>query len=191
VRIEFPIADQMSCFLFRLSRLAAATAVLSLSLLLDSCSSSSKKLKGVPENLPVIDLHGSASTPSHSMPRDEYPFDSSGNYVSSWAAEGESKAGRGAATNSDINEWKDSHHKDRGSSSSSGKKPKSGSASKSKDKDAGPSKKKTSGGKKHTVKSGDTLSSIARKYGTSVAKLKAANGLKSDVIRDGRTLSIP
>jgi hypothetical protein len=29
------------------------------------------------------------------------------------------------------------------------------------------------------------------KYGTTVAKLKAANGLKSDLIRAGKTLKIP
>jgi len=33
--------------------------------------------------------------------------------------------------------------------------------------------------------------SIARKYGSSVAKIKSANGLKSDTIRDGRSLVIP
>jgi LysM repeat protein len=35
------------------------------------------------------------------------------------------------------------------------------------------------------------LSGIARRYGTTVSKIKAANGLKSDMIRDGKTLRIP
>lgn len=45
--------------------------------------------------------------------------------------------------------------------------------------------------RKYTVKSGDTLSGIARKYRTTIAKLKSVNGLKSDVIRTGEVLRIP
>jgi LysM repeat protein len=41
------------------------------------------------------------------------------------------------------------------------------------------------------VKKGDTLSGIASRYGSSVSRIKAANGLKSDMIRDGRSLIIP
>lgn len=43
---------------------------------------------------------------------------------------------------------------------------------------------------KYTVKSGDTLSSIARKYGTSVEQIKKLNGLKSDKIAVGQTLRV-
>lgn len=43
----------------------------------------------------------------------------------------------------------------------------------------------------HTIKSGETLSVIARKYGVSVAQLKQANGLKSDAIAAGKTLTVP
>jgi len=45
--------------------------------------------------------------------------------------------------------------------------------------------------KRHKVKSGDTLSAIAQKYHTSVAKIKKANGLKSDRIQIGQILKIP
>jgi LysM repeat protein len=48
-----------------------------------------------------------------------------------------------------------------------------------------------SAARKYTVKSGDTLSGIARKYHTTVAKLKSQNGLGSDVIRVGQVLRIP
>ena len=171
-------------------RLVASVLALGLPLLLGSCSSSSPKIKGVPAKLPIIDLHGSSSTPSHSMSRSEYPFDSGGDYVTAWAAEGESKAGRGAATSSDHSGWKSSHH-DGNARTTLSKPTKVASGSSSKSKGTGSSSKKSSGSRKHTVRKGDTLSGIARKYGTSVSKLKAANGLKSDMIRDGRTLTIP
>ena len=43
---------------------------------------------------------------------------------------------------------------------------------------------------KHTVKSGDTLSGIAWKYGVTVAQLKQWNNLKSDIIYVGQTLVV-
>jgi LysM repeat protein len=46
-------------------------------------------------------------------------------------------------------------------------------------------------GRKYTVKSGDTLSHIAANYGTSVAKIKAANGMSSDFLSIGKVLRIP
>ena len=50
----------------------------------------------------------------------------------------------------------------------------------------------TSGGsgKYYTVRRGDTLSSIARKHGISVAQLKKRNGLKGDNIRVGQKLKV-
>ena len=43
----------------------------------------------------------------------------------------------------------------------------------------------------YSVKSGDTLSAIANKYSTTVAKIKARNGLSSDKITVGQRLVIP
>jgi hypothetical protein len=43
----------------------------------------------------------------------------------------------------------------------------------------------------YKVKPGDTLSEIAQKFHTSVAKIKKANGLRSDVIGIGKVLKIP
>jgi LysM repeat protein len=52
-------------------------------------------------------------------------------------------------------------------------------------------KAKPAASRKHTVTGKDSLWSISRKYGTTVDKIKAANGLKSDILRDGRVLVIP
>ncbi|WP_407331990.1 N-acetylmuramoyl-L-alanine amidase [Enterovibrio sp. 27052020O] len=46
-------------------------------------------------------------------------------------------------------------------------------------------------GVKHTVESGQSLSVIAKKYGSSVSAIKAANGLKSNSLRVGQVLSVP
>lgn len=43
----------------------------------------------------------------------------------------------------------------------------------------------------HIVKKGDTLYSLARRYGTSVSAIQKANGLSGNLIRDGKTLKIP
>lgn len=54
-----------------------------------------------------------------------------------------------------------------------------------------PKKGSTSGGSRtYTVRKGDTLSSIARKHGISVATLKKRNGLKSDKISVGQKLKV-
>ena len=51
---------------------------------------------------------------------------------------------------------------------------------------AGPERPKTT----HTVRQGETLYSIARRYGTSVASLKAWNGLQGNTIKPGRRLTV-
>lgn len=43
----------------------------------------------------------------------------------------------------------------------------------------------------HTVRSGDTLSGLARQYGTTVQAIQAANGLRNSTIRVGQELVIP
>ncbi|MDE6512241.1 MAG: LysM peptidoglycan-binding domain-containing protein, partial [Muribaculaceae bacterium] len=43
----------------------------------------------------------------------------------------------------------------------------------------------------HTIKSGENLGRIAKKYGVTVDAIKKANGLKSDAIRAGKELKIP
>lgn len=48
-----------------------------------------------------------------------------------------------------------------------------------------------SGAGRHTVRKGETLSTIARRYGTSVDSLRRTNGIKGNVIRVGQVLRIP
>jgi LysM repeat protein len=49
----------------------------------------------------------------------------------------------------------------------------------------------TTGTKTHKIVKGDTLTSVAKKYNTSVESIKSANGLRSDIISLGQTLKIP
>lgn len=72
------------------------------------------------------------------------------------------------------------------SSSSTKKKTSSSSAKKSTS-----TKKKSSSGSRYTVQKGDTLYGIARKKGTTVSKIRSANGLSGDIIRPGQSLKIP
>ena len=44
--------------------------------------------------------------------------------------------------------------------------------------------------KTHVVKKGETLSSIAKKYGCTVADIKKWNGLKSNTVKVGQKLTI-
>ena len=44
---------------------------------------------------------------------------------------------------------------------------------------------------KHRVRQGETLGSLARRYGTSVNAIRAANGLRSSRLRAGRSYTIP
>ena len=143
-----------------------------LMLLLASCENSTS-IKGLPKNLPVINLHGSPSTPSHSMAHADYPFADNGDYKSDWAAEG----GQGAGM--DYSSWRSSH-----GSSSSRNSSKKKTSSKT-------SSKSTGKGGSYTIKRGDTLGAIASRNGTTVAKIKAANGMSGDMIRAGKTLKIP
>lgn len=69
----------------------------------------------------------------------------------------------------------------------SSKKSKKEKETKKKDKEKKSKKEKS---KSVTVKSGDTLSSIARKNGTTVEKLKKANGIKGDIIKPGQALKV-
>ncbi len=44
---------------------------------------------------------------------------------------------------------------------------------------------------KHRVRRGETLGSLASRYGTSVGAIRSANGLRSSRLRAGRSYTIP
>jgi LysM repeat protein len=46
-------------------------------------------------------------------------------------------------------------------------------------------------GSSHTVVAGDSLWGLARKYGTTIEAIQAANGLTTTNIRTGQQLTIP
>ena len=164
--------------------LRAAIGFTLTSVLLVSCDTPSTRFRGVPRNLPKIELYGSSQTPSHAMARDDYPFDSNGSYVTAWA----SGSGR-PASDSDYQSWQSSHE---GSISRRQPSPVKKVSSTPKKKSTASSKSKSSsGGKSYTIKKGDTLGAIASRHGTTVSKLKAANGMSNDFIREGKTLKIP
>lgn len=168
--------------------LASASLAAVIMLTLDSCSSS-HGIKGIPQTLPAVAVSGSTNTPPHHMASYEYPFDSNGRYVTDWAAEGERRAGRSAAAApSDTQKWSSSHG---GSSTSKSRTSSTRSSTGTKPKSSTTSKSSGGSGTTYVVKSGDTLSHIAVRYGTTVTKIKNANGLSSTMLRIGQKLRIP
>ena len=67
---------------------------------------------------------------------------------------------------------------------------KASTSSKSSKKAKAKRKKKTTGGRSVSIKSGDTLEKIAKRHGTTVAKLKKLNKLSGSNIRAGKKLKI-
>ncbi|MDE5712428.1 MAG: transglycosylase SLT domain-containing protein [Muribaculaceae bacterium] len=51
--------------------------------------------------------------------------------------------------------------------------------------------KKSSAPITHKIRNGESLSTIAKKYGVTISAIKQANGMKSDALRAGKTLKIP
>jgi LysM repeat protein len=73
------------------------------------------------------------------------------------------------------------------SKSSGSKKSSTTASSKSKK----PAAKSTAKAEVVTVKSGDTLYGLSRKTGVPIEKIKSYNGMKSDLLVDGKTIKIP
>lgn len=109
-------------------------------------------------------------TPPHNMSRGEYPFDEQGNYRRDWVKKGGNSSGASSSSSSS-------------SSSSPASRPPAPAPA--------PSKPASGAARYHTVAPGDTLFSISRRYGVTVAQLKMTNGLTSDLIRIGQSLRLP
>jgi len=56
---------------------------------------------------------------------------------------------------------------------------------------SGPAPAAVSSGNTYTVKSGDTLSKIAARHGTTAGAIRALNGISGDMLKIGQTLQIP
>ncbi|HET8708225.1 MAG TPA: N-acetylmuramoyl-L-alanine amidase, partial [Pseudomonadales bacterium] len=56
---------------------------------------------------------------------------------------------------------------------------------------SGPSKPASEQKTRHVISAGETLTSIAKKYRVSPAKIRARNGMKNDIVQVGRTIEIP
>ncbi len=143
-----------------------------------------------------------AGTPSHNMSRSEYPFDENGNYHEEWVKGNDTGANvvdltknnppsvfTGTTDPRDLD--KPPTTKPRVSSSGGTKSTKSTTktvASKPKPKPKAPAPKSTT----VTIKKGDSLYSLSKRYGVSVAAIQKANGMGSTtLLRDGKSLKIP
>ena len=87
-----------------------------------------------------------------------------------------------------VNDEKPSYSSSRSSSYSHGKS--TSKSRKSKGRNSKSRNKKSSKGQSITIKSGMTLSEIARKHGTTVSKLKKLNGISGSNIRAGKKLKV-
>jgi len=172
-------------------RVALPWLIAAIAAALASCTASKQKMDMAPDLI---------STPPHRMARAEYPFDASGRYVDAWAAEGATRYGRFINTDR-TDDGRTATPVRRpvppprptATKKPTTTKPTASKPSTSKPTAAKPPAKKPAAKKPttHTVKKGDSLSSIGRRYGVSVQALKRANNLKSDRIVTGRNLVIP
>lgn len=138
------------------------------------------------------------------------PFDADGNYVEAWADNPPTAAERRAATkrkDKDADRIAKWEQKETGRTTTTTtarvdapvKKKSSATASTTVKKKPAVKKKpkpqvvkpKVKPPIRHTVKKGDTLYGLSRKYGTTVSRIQKANGLSGTTIRLGQTLTIP
>ena len=131
-------------------------------LLLTQCKSTKK-----PKYEKIDYASTKLATPPHNMARHDYPFDARGNYRRDWVKPGSSSGASSSRSSSSY------------------------SSSASHTPAPAPKPKPKPSARYHTVKKGDTLFSLSKRYGTSVSRLKSVNGLGSDLIRIGQTLRIP
>jgi LysM repeat protein len=166
------------------------SAFLLFALTLSSCKSTGGKSGRAPAWDPsgAPNVAGSAATPPHNLPRNEYPFDAQGNYVQSWVTGGGRNYGHTPAPGAETYKPKPV--------ASTYTKPKPVVSSYTAPKPTytpppAPKPVPAATYASHKVVNGDTLYSLSRRYGTTVAAIKIANGMSNDTIVDGTTLRIP
>jgi LysM repeat protein len=138
------------------------------------------------------------------MSRSEYPFDENGVYHEEWAKGNDTNVVDLTKNNppSVFLNTEDPRDQDRPpvtkrkvSSSGGGSKPKATSKSTSKTKVAAKPKPKSKPAPKFTtvtVKQGDSLYALSKRYGVSVGAIQSANGMgSSTLLKNGRSLKIP
>ncbi|MDB4673173.1 LysM peptidoglycan-binding domain-containing protein [Verrucomicrobiales bacterium] len=149
-------------------RILVAGSVLALA----SCSSSKpkgKSTKALPKVSGAAPSGSSSARPVNHLSRSEYPFDASGNYITSWASSGSSS----------------SYSKPKVRKTTYTAKPKP----KPKPKYTPPVRKPIA--RYHIVRSGDTLYGLSQRYGKSISAIQRANGISGTGIRLGQRLRIP
>lgn len=132
----------------------------------------------------TVAVEGELSTPATSLPRDEYPFDESGRYREDWVrppSKGASSTKR--KTTSAVTSKPAPISPQVVSFNTPALQPEPAVVSLT------PEVPRKRG--LHRVSTGDTLWSISRRYGVTVAALKTENGITEDLIQSGTTLLIP
>ena len=172
-------------------RLTTGLVALAACIALPSCENTKKA--GTDDG--IVDYTDSSSRKSDAE-KASFPFDDAGNYREDWVAKGQGATGvRDTPTSAAYTQEPDETpvRRTTASTGSPGVRKSTGNSSRStasrpKPK---PRPKPVSKPTYVKVKSGDTLYGLSRKHGVSIASIKAANGLKSDTIVDGKSLKIP
>jgi hypothetical protein len=163
----------------RLVPICRAAPLLLMAMAVVSCSTPKEQgapTSNLPSNLRSISFAStSRASPPHGMSRYEYPFDASGNYVESWARDGEIRAGRSTAGSTRQTVSSTSRPTARPTATPTRR----------------ASTPAASSARTHTVARGDTLYSLSRRYGVSVSAIQSANGIRGTTIQVGQRLRIP
>ncbi len=187
-------------------RLTTGLVALAACICLPSCETTKKTGYG-----DVVDY----TTPKTGMTKEEYPFDENGEYREDYAARGAGTSGvkDKPADTALYTQPSDSSPADHAAYTPdpTPTPTRSTASTASRSTSSSPARRTTSSGSRSTaskskpkprpkpvakptyvkIQSGDTLYGLALKNGTTVAAIKAANGLKSDTIVDGKSLKIP
>jgi LysM repeat protein len=177
MNIRFPQGLRFCCWPLLLGLLAP--------LFLTQCKSTGGTYKDVEYDPATLKTPG-----GHGLEKKEYPFDDEGNYRKDWVRNKTSGRTRSSyrdvtptasapETTEVVQSGPTNYPNYQDISSGSGSTPST------------PAPPSPASPQYHKVVSGDTLYSLANRYGTTVPDLKRTNGLTGDSIRKGQTLRIP